>query len=121
MLHVLVFMILESVRMMSPSCCKQFSITSLRDHLYLAGPLPPLSLSEIKMIYTGKGNKENWLPWNVGDLGTPESGKIHVGGNGYPIQHSYLKNPLDREALLATVHGDHKKSDMPEQLTHNEL
>ena len=36
--HVLVFMILESGKKMSPSCYKQFSIRSLRDHLYLAAP-----------------------------------------------------------------------------------
>ena len=36
---------------------------------------------------------------NMGDLGcTPGSGKIHAGGNGYPLQHSCLKKPLDTEA-----------------------
>ena len=26
-------------------------------------------------------------------------------GNGNPLQYSYLENPMDREAWLATVHG----------------
>ena len=48
------------------------------------------------------------------------SGKIPAEGSSYPLQYSCLKNPLDRVAWQATVHGGHKKSDMPEQLTHNE-
>ena len=51
----------------------------------------------------------------------PWSGKIPAEGNGYPLQYSCLKNPLDRVVWQATVHGGHKMSDMPEQLTHNEL
>ena len=58
----------------------------------------------------------------MGNLGcTPGSGKTHAEGNSYPLQYSCLKNPLDRESSQAKVHGDHKKSDMPERLTHNEL
>ena len=26
-------------------------------------------------------------------------------GNGYPLQYSYLENPMNREAWRATVHG----------------
>ena len=31
--------------------------------------------------------------------------KIHVGGNGNPLQYSCLKNPLDRGTWQATIHG----------------
>ena len=31
--------------------------------------------------------------------------KTPEGGHGYPLQYSCLKNPLDREAWWATVHG----------------
>ena len=41
-----------------------------------------------------------------GDPGsTPGSGRIAGGGHGNPLQYSYLENPMDRGAWLATVHG----------------
>ena len=56
-----------------------------------------------------------WLPrWcsgkestcNVGDAGSiPGSGRSPGGGNGKPIQHACLDNPMDREVWWATVHG----------------
>ena len=43
---------------------------------------------------------------NAGDLGLiPGSGISPGEGNGYPLQHSCLENPLDRGAWQATVHG----------------
>ena len=43
---------------------------------------------------------------NAGDLGsTPELGRSLGGGNGNLIQYSCLGDPIDREALRATVHG----------------
>ena len=33
-------------------------------------------------------------------------------GNGNSFQHSCLKNPMDRKAWLATVHGVAKELDM---------
>ena len=40
------------------------------------------------------------------DLGSiPGSGSSPGGGNGNPFQYSCLKNPMDRGALRATVHG----------------
>ena len=35
-------------------------------------------------------------------------------GNGYPLQYSYLENPMDRGVWWATVHGVTKESDMTE-------
>ena len=32
-------------------------------------------------------------------------------GNGYPLQYSFLQNPMDREAWRATVNGVAKVSD----------
>ena len=37
--------------------------------------------------------------------------KIPREGNGHPLQYSCLKNPMDRGAWWATVHGGHKESD----------
>ena len=53
----------------------------------------------------------------VGEVGSiPGSGIFLGGGNGKPLQYLCLKNPLDRGAWQATVHGV-TESDMTEQLT----
>ena len=41
----------------------------------------------------------------------PGSGRSPGKGNGYPLQYSYLGNPMDRGAWWATVHGLAKESD----------
>ena len=38
------------------------------------------------------------------------------GGNGNSIQYSCLKNPTDRAALWATIHGGRKELDTPEHV-----
>ena len=43
--------------------------------------------------------------WN-----SPEFGE----GNGNPVQHSCLENPMDRGAWWTVIHGDHKELDMTE-------
>ena len=35
----------------------------------------------------------------------PGSGRFPGEGNGYPLQYSYLENPMDRGDWRATVHG----------------
>ena len=67
------------------------------------------------------------LPWwlrckestyNARDLGSISgSGRSPGEENGYPLQYSGLKNPMDREAWRATSPCGHKKSDTTEQLT----
>ena len=46
---------------------------------------------------------------NAGDTGDEfsihESGRSPGGGNGSPLQYSYLENSLDREAWHIAVHG----------------
>ena len=45
---------------------------------------------------------------NAGDRDTgciPGLGRHPGGGNGSPLQYSCLKNPIDRGAWQATVHG----------------
>ena len=42
----------------------------------------------------------------AGDSGLiPGWGRSPGEGNGNPLQYSCLENPMDREALQATVHG----------------
>ena len=49
------------------------------------------------------------LPANVGDIRDTDSipgwGRSPGGGNGNPLHYSFLKNPMDRGARQATVHG----------------
>ena len=48
-----------------------------------------------------------------GDLGLITGlGRFPGEGNGNPLQHSYLGNPIERGAWQATVHGVAKESDM---------
>ena len=43
---------------------------------------------------------------NTGDASSiPGSGRSPGGGNGNPLQDSFLENPMDRGAWQATVHG----------------
>ena len=43
---------------------------------------------------------------HTGDSGLiPGSGRSPGGGNGNPLQYSYLENPMDGGAWGATVHG----------------
>ena len=53
-------------------------------------------------------------PASAGDAGLiPGLGRSPGGGNGNPLQHSCLENPMDRGAWLApTVHEVPKQSDM---------
>ena len=45
-------------------------------------------------------------PANAGDAGSvPESGISPGEGNGTPLQNSCLRNPMDRGAWGATIHG----------------
>ena len=45
-------------------------------------------------------------PANAADVGlVPGSGRSPGKGNGNPLQHSCLGNPMDRGAWRATVHG----------------
>ena len=56
------------------------------------------------------------LPVKAGDVRhmglIPELGRSPGRGHGNPFQYSYLGNPMDRGAWLATVHGVTKESDM---------
>ena len=67
------------------------------------------------MLHGGSDGEESAC--NTGDLGlTPGSGRSPGEGNGHPLQHSCLENPMDRGTLWATVPGV-AESDMTEQLT----
>ena len=45
-------------------------------------------------------------PANLRDAGSiPELGISPGGGNGSPLQYSFLGNPIDREDWQAIVHG----------------
>ena len=52
---------------------------------------------------------------NAGDPGSiPGSGRSPGEGNGNPLQHSCLENPMDRGAWRETVHGVAEELDTTE-------
>ena len=57
-------------------------------------------------------------PADAGDEGDAGSilglGRSPGGGNGSPLQYSFLENPMDRGAWRATVCGVIKESDTTE-------
>ena len=59
---------------------------------------------------------------NAGDIrdtgSIPRSGRSPRGGHANSFQYSYLENPVDREAWLATVQGVAKSLTPLKQLTH---
>ena len=57
---------------------------------------------------------------NAGDMDSiPGLGITPGGGNGNPLQYSYLENPTGRGAWWATVHGIVKELDTTLQLDSN--
>ena len=57
--------------------------------------------------------------YNAGDLGLiPGLGRFPGEGNGNPLQHSCLENPVDGGAWYATVHGVSKSRTQLSNFTH---
>ena len=62
----------------------------------------------LKYLCSSKGFPGGWvvknLPDNAEDMGSiPGSGRSSGGGNGSPLQYSYLKNPMERGVWWATI------------------
>ena len=52
------------------------------------------------------GSEGKASAYNAGDPGSIHgSGRSPGEGNGNPLQYSFLGNPMDKGAWLATVHG----------------
>ena len=55
---------------------------------------------------------------NPGDASSiPGLGRSPGEGSGNPLQYSWLRNPMDRGAWQATVHGVAKESDRTQRLS----
>ena len=53
------------------------------------------------------------LSGSAGDMGSiPGLGRFPEEGNGDPLQHSCLENPINRKAWQAAVRGVTKEPDM---------
>ena len=62
-------------------------------------------VSTILLGFPG-GSEVKVYACNAGDPGSiPGLGRSPGEGNGNPLQHSCLENPMDRGAWWATVHG----------------
>ena len=60
----------------------------------------------MSLISRGIGSDSKESVCSAGDPGSiPGSGRSPEEGNGYPLQYSYLENPIDIGAWWATVHG----------------
>ena len=72
----------------------------------------------MNFAHIGSEGKESAC--SEGDKGDPglvsELGRSPEGGNGNPLQHSYLEHSTDKGAWWATVHGI-TELDMTEQLS----
>ena len=65
------------------------------------------------------GSEDKASACNAGDLGSiPGLGRSPGEGNGNPFQYSCLKNPMDRGAWRATVHGVAKSQTGLNDFTH---
>ena len=65
---------------------------------------------ELICVPDGSAGKESAC--NVEDTGEVDSipglGRSPAGGNGNPLQYSCLKNPMDKQACWAIVHGSQR-------------
>ena len=76
-------------------------------------------ITSLKDYYRGfpGGSVVKNQPANIADAGSiPGSGRAHGEGNGNPLQHSCLRNPMDRGGRQAKVQGGRKGSDMTQWL-----
>ena len=71
------------------------------------------ALKRDRDLFYLSGSVVKKLPAKAWDMGSiPGSGRSPREGNGNPVQHSCLGNPMDRGHWWATVHGVTKESDM---------
>ena len=69
---------------------------------------------QVDLVFRG-GSVNKEFACNTGDLGSvPGLGRSPGGGNGNPLQYSFLENGTDRGAWWATVHRGHQESDTTE-------
>ena len=65
-----------------------------------------LTYKNLHIIIIPGGSEVKVSACNAGDLGSiPGLGRSPGEGNGNPLQHSCLENPMDGGAWRATVHG----------------
>ena len=75
------------------------------------------------MGFSGGSGVKNPPAYAGNTSSIPGLGRSLGGGNGNPLQYSYLGNPMDRGAWQATVHGlprvGHTLSDNSSATQHN--
>ena len=84
----------------------RMTVATTQAHIHLVSSFWRWSFeaSLVTQVKNGKDGKESAC--NAGDPGLiPGWGRSPGEGNGNPLQHSCLENPMDRGAWQATVHG----------------
>ena len=84
-----------------PQLCQKIALA--RDPLFGFNFQSFPKLSVVKNLTAEQKAQEMW-------------GRSPGGGNGNPLQYSGPRNPMDRGAWWATVHGVAKESDMTEHI-----
>ena len=91
----------------------KWEIGPLDHHIFSLSGTSAHPLSQVATasgLPCGSDGKESAC--HAGDLGSiPGSERCPGEGNGNPLQHSCLENPMDRGAWWATVHGVAKRHD----------
>ena len=104
-----------SVAQSCPTLCDPMNCSTPGLHVHHQLFLDISNLSSGALSPGSSGLKN--LPASLGDVGSiPASGRSPAEGNGNPFQYSYLGNPMDRGAWLATVHEVAKRSDTTERV-----
>ena len=111
MLILLSFVVVCSTEtLINLAFCKSSHWLTYTDNISLTCPVEQEMASSPNVLGFPGGSVIKNPPVNAGDTGSiPGSGRSPGGGNGNPLQFSYLGNLTDRGAWQAIVHGVTKK------------
>ena len=85
-------------------CWHTFMMFTSLGHVVPSISFQSLDLMSLALLPGGSMVKN--LPASAGNTGSvPGLGRSPGGGNGNPLQYSYLRNPMNRGTWWATVHG----------------
>ena len=102
----------RSSKLRDGTCTSYTGRQVLHPRCHLGSPITMRATISFIMGCLGGSAVQN-LPASSGDAGSiPGLRRCPGEGQGNPFQYSCLRNPMDREAWWATVHGGSKEADM---------